>query len=134
VRDFDNDPAEEMKEFFAPLKSLNKLKEAPERKAALRTALAQMQDLEERYRGICVKLQEQLDELQSPEDLAALTAPQDEKSLLMQGLQDSSLRQLSRLTNMLFKVRSGALTRRDGKNEDRPGYVHENTGDGRRQS
>ena len=129
VRRFDNDPSEEMKEFFALLKSLNKLEEGPERKAALRQALAQMRELEERYRGICVKLAEQLEELQSPEDLAALTAPQDEKSLLMQRLEDSSLRQLWRLTNMLFKVRSGALTLRDGKNEDRPGYVHENTGD-----
>ena len=31
---------------------------------------------------------------------------------------------------MLFKVRNGALTRRDVKNEDRTDYVHENTGDG----
>jgi hypothetical protein len=30
---------------------------------------------------------------------------------------------------MLFRVRNGALTLRDGKNKDRPGYVHENTGD-----
>jgi hypothetical protein len=27
------------------------------------------------------------------------------------------------------KVRNGALTLRDVRNEDRPGYVHENTGD-----
>jgi len=39
---------------------------------------------------------------------------------------DSSLRQLWRLTNVLFKVRNGALTRRDVKNEDRPDYVYEN--------
>ncbi len=29
---------------------------------------------------------------------------------------------------MLFKVRNGELTLRDVKNEDRPGYVHDNTG------
>jgi hypothetical protein len=108
--------------------------EGPEQKAALRQALAQMQEREERYRGICVKFAEQLDELQSPEDLAALTAPQDEKSLLMQRLEDSSLSQLWRLTNMLFKVGSGALTPRDVKNEDRPGYMHENTRDGDKMS
>jgi len=67
--------------------------------------------------------------MQSPEDLAALTAPRDEKSLLMQRMEDSSLRQLWRLTNMLFRVRSGALTLRDVKNEDRSGYVYENKGE-----
>ncbi len=129
VRHFDDDPSEEMKEFFVLLKSLNKLEEGPERKAALRKARAQVRELEERYRGICVKFAEQLDEMQSPEDLAALTAPRDEKSLLMQRLEDSSLRQLWRLTNMLFRVRNGGLTLRDVKNEDRPGYVHEKKGD-----
>jgi hypothetical protein len=42
--------------------------------------------------------------------------------------EDSGLRQFWRLTNMLVKVRNGALTLRDVKNEDRSGYVHENTG------
>ena len=46
----------------------------------------------------------------------------------MQRMEDSSLRQLWRLTNVLFKVRNGALTRRDVKNEDRPDYVYENKG------
>jgi hypothetical protein len=45
-------------------------------------------------------------------------------------VEDSSLRKLWRLTNMLFRVRNGGLTLRDVKNEDRPGYVYENTGDG----
>jgi hypothetical protein len=43
-------------------------------------------------------------------------------------MEDSSLRQLLRLTNVLFKVRNGALTQRDVKNEDRPDYVYENKG------
>jgi hypothetical protein len=57
-----------------------------------------------------------------------MMAPQDENALLMQRMEDSSLRQLWRLTNVLFKVRNGALTRRDVKNEDRPDYVYENKG------
>jgi hypothetical protein len=36
---------------------------------------------------------------------------------------------LWRLPNTLIKVRNGALSPRDVKNEDRPGYMHENTGD-----
>jgi hypothetical protein len=129
VKYFAHDDSEEMQEFFLLLKSLNKLEEGPERRAACRKARAQLQEMEERYRRICVKFAEQLDEMQSPENLAALTAPQDEKSLFMQRMEDSSLRQLWRLTNMLFRVRTGGLSLRDVKNEDRPGYVHENTGD-----
>jgi hypothetical protein len=116
------------------LKSLNKLEDGPERKAACRQARAQLRDLEESYRRVCVKFAEQLDEMQSPENLAALTAPRDEKSLLMQRMEDSSLRQLWRLTNMLFRVRNGALTLRDVKNGDRSGYVHEKTGEGDKMS
>ena len=55
-------------------------------------------------------------------------APQDENALLMQRREDSSLRQLWRLTNVLFKVRNGALIQKDVKNEDRPDYVYENKG------
>ena len=47
--------------------------------------------------------------MQSPENLAAHIAPQDNKSLLMQRMEDSSLRQLWRLTNILLKLRKGAL-------------------------
>ena len=43
-------------------------------------------------------------------------------------MEDSSLRQLWRLTNVLFRVRNGALTHKDVKNEDRPDYVYENKG------
>jgi hypothetical protein len=44
-------------------------------------------------------------------------------------MEDSRLRQLWRLTNVLFKVRNGALTHKDVKNEDRPDYVYENKGE-----
>jgi len=48
----------------------------------------------------------------------------------MQRMEDSSLRQLWRLTNTLIKVRNGALAQRDVKNEDRPDYVYEKKGEG----
>jgi hypothetical protein len=44
-------------------------------------------------------------------------------------MEDSSLRQLWRLTNMLFKVRNRALTHKDVKNEGTSGDVYENTGE-----
>jgi hypothetical protein len=43
-------------------------------------------------------------------------------------MEDSSLRQLWRLTNVLFKVRNGALTHRDVKNEGTSGDMYENKG------
>jgi len=48
--------------------------------------------------------------------------------MLMQRMEDSSLRQLRRLTNVLFKIRNGALAQRDVKNEGTSGDVYENKG------
>jgi flagellar hook-length control protein FliK len=137
-----------MQEFFLLLRSLEKpaeeepgpaaeslgtgpgKPEAEERewKAARRKARAQLKEMTESYRRVCVQLAEQLDDMQSPENLAAMMAPQDEKALLMQRMEDSSLRQLWRLTNVLFRVRNGALTPRDVKNEGTSGDVYENKG------
>ena len=145
VGSFGDNPEAEMQEFFLLLRSLEKPEEeagpaaespgaglgkpeAEERewKAARRKARAQLNEMMESYRRACVQLSEQVENMQSPESLAAMMAPQDENALLMQRMEDSSLRQLWRLTNVLFKVRNGALTRRDVKNEDRPDYVYEN--------
>jgi hypothetical protein len=57
-------------------------------------------------------------------------APNDENAMGMQRLEDSCLRQLWRLPHTLIKVRNGALTHKDVKNEDRPGDVYENKGEG----
>jgi hypothetical protein len=43
-------------------------------------------------------------------------------------MEDSSLGQLWRLTNVLLKVRNGALIHRDVKNEGTSGDVYENKG------
>jgi hypothetical protein len=45
-------------------------------------------------------------------------------------MEDSSLRQLWRLTNVLSKVRNGALTHRDVKNEGTSWDMYENKGAG----
>jgi len=134
VEHFKGDASEEMKEFFLLLKSLNKLEKGPERNAVRRKARAQLQAMVESYQRVCLKVEEHFDETRSPESLAALIAPRDENALLLQRVEDSSLRKLWRLTNMLFRVRNGGLTLRDVKNKDRPGSVHENTGDGDKMS
>jgi hypothetical protein len=53
-------------------------------------------------------------------------APKDESAMLMQRMQDSNLCPLWRLT--LIKVRKGAQTHRDVKNEGTSGDVYENKG------
>jgi len=94
VRHFDDDPSEEMQEFLLLLKSLNKMAEGPGQKAARRKARAQLKELTDRYQRTCVRFSDKLDEMQSPENLAAHMAPQDDKSVLMLRMEDSSLRQL----------------------------------------
>jgi hypothetical protein len=56
---------------------------------------------------------EKLDLVKSPENVAALMAPKDQNALLMQRMEDSNLRQLWRLTNILMKVRRGGLDLND---------------------
>jgi hypothetical protein len=131
-----DNPGADMQEFFLLLRSLEKpaaeepgpAAEERERKAARRKARAQLDQMMEGYRRVCVRLSQQADNVRSSENMAALMAPQDENALLMQRMEDSNLRQLWRLTNTLIKVRNGALTHKDVKNEDRPDYVHENKG------
>jgi len=55
-------------------------------------------------------------------------APNDENATFLQKMTDSRLRQLWRLTNTLIKVRNGALTHKDVKNEGTSGDVYENKG------
>ena len=128
VKNSGDDPSEEMQEFLLLLKSLNKMAEGPELRAARRKARAQLKELTESYQRTCVRFSDKLDEMQSPENLAAHIAPHDDKSALMQRMEDSSLRQLWQLTHMLFKVRKGALAEIEGENEGTSGDMYENKG------
>jgi hypothetical protein len=56
-------------------------------------------------------------------------APNDENVTFLQIMEDSRLRHLWRLTNTLIKVRNGALTHKDVKNEGTSGDVYENKGE-----
>jgi len=76
-------------------------------------------------------LLDEFDKVKSGQNRAALMAPRGENALVMQRMEDSSLRQLWRLTNLLIKVRSGRLTpKKDVKNEGWTGNVIENQGKG----
>jgi len=55
-------------------------------------------------------------------------ASNGENAIFLQIIEDSGLGQLWRITNLLFRVRNGALAHKDVKNEDRPGDVYEKKG------
>ena len=84
-----------------------------ERDAAREKLDAVLQPLAAHYQEGRDLLEKRFDQIQSPENIAALMAPKDENAMLMQRVEDSSLRQLWRLTNILLKVRKGALTLTD---------------------
>jgi hypothetical protein len=81
-----------------------------EREAALETLKAALFATMLPYRRTLEVLTEKCEKVRSPENIAALMAPRDDSSLLMQRYEDSNLRQLWRLTNILAKVQNGALT------------------------
>jgi len=89
-----------------------------EREAARQKLDAALDEVMFPYRRALDAVMEECEKVRSPENIAALMAPRDENALLMQRMEDSNLRQLWRLTNMLAKVRNGALTQKDVKNED----------------
>ena len=55
-------------------------------------------------------------------------APEDQKSMHLQRLEDSTLRRLWRLINAFGKVRQGALEKKDVKKDERSLNVYENKG------
>jgi hypothetical protein len=63
-----------------------------------------------------------------PGNCTTLTASREAAAMFLQRIGNSSLRPLWRLTNALIKVKNGALTQRDVKNEGTSGDVYENKG------
>jgi hypothetical protein len=57
------------------------------------------------YRRTLDSLMEDWEEIRSPENIAALMAPRDENSLLMQREEDSNLRRLWRLTRLYLMIK-----------------------------
>ncbi len=84
--------------------------EGQDRESAPQELRAALDEALLHYRKGYELFMEKCDKVRSPENIAALMAPEDENALLMQRMEDSNLRPLWRLTNMLVKVRNGALT------------------------
>jgi hypothetical protein len=106
-----------MQEFIVLLQSLPGLKEERKRKLARRQARAELHELMEAYQSVAWRMARRAEKVHSPENIAALAAPQDDNALLLQKMEDSNLRRLWRLTNTLMKVRQGGLAPKDVKNE-----------------
>ncbi|HTS67796.1 MAG TPA: hypothetical protein VMO17_02335 [Terriglobia bacterium] len=104
-------------EFLSLLASLLKPMEDRERKAVLRRARKQLRELVEPVKSVAWVMTRRANRVDSPENLAALAAPEDETAELLRRVEESQLRQLWRLTNTLAKVREGALPKKDIWNE-----------------
>ena len=110
-----SDPSLAMQEFITLLESLNQPLEAKERRAARRKARKQLAALQEPYAILATQCMIRSERVQSAVNLAALTAPEDQKSMYLQRLEDSHFRRLWRLIVALGKVRQGALEKKDVK-------------------
>jgi hypothetical protein len=64
----------------------------------------------------------ELEKTRSPENIAALMAPRDKSSLLMQRMEDSNLRQLWRVTRMFYLIKGKAA---DNGNSAENDYIAE---------
>jgi hypothetical protein len=122
------DSSPETLDFISLLNSLSEPMEAAERKAVLRQARSQLTSLMDGCETAAWTMARQAENIHSPENLAALMAPEGSNALLLQKMEDSHLRRLWRLTNTLMKIRQGGLAPKDVKNEDRSGNVYENKG------
>jgi hypothetical protein len=130
VEGFGSNPSPEMQKVFLLLRSVGEAAqkepgpaseslgtepgkqaaEERERGAERRNLQALTDQLIADHRNVCSQLLEQFKNVQSPENRAALMAPNDASAVLMQRMEDSSLRQLWRLPNVLMRIRNGVLT------------------------
>jgi len=103
------DSSRPMQEFITLLKSLHEPMEEAERKAARREARKELERLMDPLMSLGFQYGNKFERVRSPENLAALMAPQDHQSAHLQRLEDSCLRRMWRLINAFGKVRQGIL-------------------------
>jgi hypothetical protein len=126
VTSFGVDPADDVKSLFPLLRSFGKegsraagpatecggsepVPSTEGQGSARRELQATLQEVMTTYGKACERFIGRFEKIRSPENIAALMAPRDDHAMLMQRMEDSNLRQLWRLTNMLAKVRNGKL-------------------------
>jgi hypothetical protein len=110
-----DDSSQRMQEFITLLKSLNEPMEEPERKAARREARKQLERLMDPLMSLAFQCGNKSERVRSPENLAALMAPENHQSAHLQSLEDSCLRRMWRLINAFGKVRQGILQNKNIK-------------------
>jgi predicted HAD superfamily Cof-like phosphohydrolase len=107
------DSSRPMQEFITLLKSLHEPMEEAERKAARREARKELERLMDPLMSLGFQYGNKFERVRSPENLAALMAPQDQQSAHLQRLEDSCLRRMWRLINAFGKVRQGIMQKKD---------------------
>jgi DNA-binding transcriptional MerR regulator len=124
----EGDSSGRMQEFITLLKSLHEPMEEPERKAARREARKQLERLMDPWMSLAFQYGSKSESVRSPENLAALMAPEDRQSAHLQRLEDSCLRRMWRLINAFGKVRQGILQKKMLEKYVRSRNVYENKG------
>ena len=107
--------SEGMQEFIGLLNSLKGHRGEPERRAARQKVRQQLARLLDAYEGVAWRYSRRVEKVRSAENLAALMAPADEKSVHLQRMEDLYLRRLWRLLNAFEKLRQGGLYREKEK-------------------
>ena len=79
--------------------------EEPERESARQELDAALFETMLPYRRAIDSMMEERDESRSPECIAALMAPREENAMLMQRMEESSLRQLWRLSRIFWMIK-----------------------------
>jgi len=105
----------QVQEIIQLLESLKEPLDKQERKATRQKIRALLGPLMEGLGTMAWQSARQSERVRSSENLAALMAPRDPSSVLLQRMEDSALRQLWRLTNTFAKIRQGALREKDVK-------------------
>jgi hypothetical protein len=108
----ESEPSPAMQEFITLLNSLDQPMEEKDRRAARRKARKQLAALQEPYAILATQCMVRSERVQGAVNLAALMAPEDNKSMYLQRLEDANFRRLWRLINALGKVRQGALEKK----------------------
>ena len=142
---FGDEPAADIQEILSRLESLRQapregpasVRQVPDSQATEeQEAKSPHEELDDlllkvmiRYDQRCQLLMQECQKVRSPEDISALMAPRDETDVVTQKMEEASIRQLWRLTNVLFKVRDGALSKGKNKFSDRSHDLDENKGE-----
>ncbi len=120
------DSSERMQEFIPLLKSLQEPMEEPERKAARREARKHLGPLMEPYENLAWRYSRRSEKVHSPENLAALMAPEDSSRRICKGWRTPTCAGCGALSMLSGRSGKGYCKKKMLEKYERSQYVYEN--------